>query len=94
MRLFRTRPLDGRLVDPAALVVRHAARECSSCGQERALYVYANDGRDYCVPCARDLWVTAGLRPAGRRHEDVKFEELLQYELGGPRKSAPATRSS
>ena len=82
MRLFRSKKA---VVVASGVLPRDPVRECAACGQERALYVYADDGRDYCVPCARDLWVTQGLRPAGRRRDDLKFEELLQYELGGPR---------
>ena len=90
MRLFRSRPAETSEVGQDAMKVRRLVRECHACGQARALYVYADNGRDYCVPCARDLWVTMGLRPAGRRRDDLKFEELLQYELGGPRETRPS----
>ena len=90
MRLFRSRPSEASVGAPDAVQVRRPVRECYACGQARALYVFADDGRDYCVPCARDLWVTKGLRPAGRRREDLRFEELLQYELGGPREDRPS----
>ena len=49
------------------------------------LYVYANNGRDYCISCARDLWEVIGLQPAGRRKDDITLEELIQYEVGGER---------
>ena len=66
---------------------RGQKRGCVACGQVRGIYVYADNGRDYCLACARDLWSVIGLQPAGRRTEDVTLEELIQYEVGGNRAS-------
>ena len=62
---------------------RSRPQQCTACGEVRGLYVYANNARNYCIACARDLWEVAGLQPAGRRTEDLTLEELIQYEVGG-----------
>ena len=89
MGLFRRRPTRGALTGNIRLarISRRRPHACAACAQVRGLYVYADDGRNYCVACARDLWAVNGLQPAGRRSEDVTLEQLIQYEVGGQRAS-------
>jgi hypothetical protein len=67
------------------LVERQPARHCFSCHRARPVYVYAENGHDYCLACAAENWSALGLRPGGRRKDDISLEELIQFELGGPR---------
>ena len=65
--------------------IRIPPHACTACGQVRGLYAYANNDRNYCIACARDVWEVAGLQPAGHRNDDVTLDELIQYEVGGQR---------
>jgi len=51
-----------------------------------ATYVYAENTNDYCLSCAADSYAVMGLRPRGRRREDITLEDLIEYETGGPRR--------
>ena len=89
MRLFRRSPAQPQekpaSIDPAT--DRAAVRRCFACHRVAPLYVYAENGHDYCLPCAADSYATLGLRPAGRRTEDLTLEDLIQYELGSRKAS-------
>ena len=54
---------------------------CADCGQTETSYAYLQDGQHYCVRCARKLLVTAKLRPAGRREDDLSYEDVLFTNL-------------
>jgi hypothetical protein len=35
------------------------------------------NGHDYCLPCARNSYGMLGLRPAGKRADDLTLADLL-----------------
>lgn len=61
--------------------VRKTIEECAHCDRSDAPYVYMNDGQHYCVRCARKMLMVDGLRPAGRRADDLTLDEVLFREL-------------
>lgn len=61
--------------------VRNEIDACADCGQSDESYVYLQDGQHYCVPCARKLLITARLRPAGSRADDLTYEDVLFTDL-------------
>ena len=50
---------------------------CPGCSAERPPYVYLENGSDYCIPCAKRIMGSMGLRPAGKRADDITEEQLL-----------------
>ncbi len=62
---------------------RQPVLHCFRCGQMRSPYVYGEDGHDYCLACARKDWALIGLRPAGRRKDDLTLEDVLEADTGG-----------
>ena len=87
MRLFRRQPAAPQ--EPAARIDwvtnRTGVRTCFACDRVVPLYIYAENGNDYCLSCAADSFGKPGLRPAGRRTGDLTLEDLIQYELRTPR---------
>ena len=58
---------------------------CAQCGATEAPYAYLQDGRHYCVRCARIKLVRDRIRPAGRRDGDLTLDDVLFRELPDPR---------
>ncbi len=55
------------------------ASRCFGCGRREALLVYLKNGHDYCVACARVIYLELGIVPAGRRWADQAVgESVLQ----------------
>lgn len=87
--LFRRSPVDatsnagGSSARDSWTSRRKPVRGCFGCGQARSPYVYGEDGHDYCLVCARKDWALIGLRPAGRRKDDLTLEDILAVEAGG-----------
>jgi hypothetical protein len=65
----------------AELVPRALVRRCFSCHRTARVYVYAENGNDYCLGCAAASYGALGLRPAGRRNDDLTLQELIDFEL-------------
>ena len=53
-------------------------RTCFACRRERPPYIYLENGHDYCVVCATESYALIGLRPPGRRQEDITRDELMR----------------
>lgn len=66
--------------EPVALAQRRPALRCVGCNRNEPPFVYMENGHDYCVPCARTIYGRMGLRPAGRRPEDLTLADLLARE--------------
>ena len=54
---------------------------CARCGESEAPYAYLADAQHYCVRCARVLLVVDRVQPAGRRTDDLSYEDVLFMEL-------------
>jgi hypothetical protein len=52
---------------------RRPVTHCYRCRVESQRYAYMQDGHHYCARCARRLPGTIGMRPVGRRDEDLKY---------------------
>ena len=61
--------------------VRGNIEACAHCGQSDAPYAYLQDGQHYCIRCARKMLITAKLRPAGRRTDDLTVDDVLFRDL-------------
>ena len=61
---------------------RQPVRTCFACRRARPPYVYLENGHDYCVACASESYALIGLRPAGRRQDDITLDELLRLSRG------------
>ena len=55
----------------AAPVPRYQVLQCAGCARRMAPYVYMSNGKDYCLPCARQVAFVMRLVPAGKRADDV-----------------------
>ena len=49
---------------------RAEPRYCAGCKRRALNYVYLQNHKDYCA-CARDVMREPGIRPAGRRQDDI-----------------------
>jgi hypothetical protein len=49
---------------------------CFGCKRSASRYVYMENGHDYCLDCARRLYLDYGIRPAGKREDDITLEEF------------------
>jgi len=85
MRLLQRKPADS--IPDAARIrapsVRRPVVTCFACRRARPPYVYLENGHDYCVPCATESYALIGLRPGGRRPEDITLDELLRMSKRG-----------
>jgi hypothetical protein len=45
---------------------------CSRCRAAAPQFAYMQDGRHYCVACARRIRGIIGMRPVGRREGDLR----------------------
>ena len=62
----------GESAKPAPyLLARRPPAHCAGCKRASARYVYLQNGKDYCLACARAVGASLGIRPAGRRHDDI-----------------------
>lgn len=50
---------------------RSNARWCATCRDRRGPFVYMQNGREYCQPCAYQIRKVMGLLSIGRRESDV-----------------------
>jgi hypothetical protein len=50
---------------------RRPVLRCAACHVWSENLVFMRNGADYCVPCAKNLYVAFGTRPAGRRATDI-----------------------
>lgn len=64
-----------------ASYVRRPIDQCTDCGAPEAPYAYLQDGRHYCVRCARVKLVRDKIRPAGKREDDLTLDDVLFLEL-------------
>lgn len=69
MRL-RRRPEPEAAAEPDFTHLRRPVSHCAGCKRARARYVYFENGKDYCIPCARAVQ-RMGIRIAGRRADDI-----------------------
>jgi len=74
MNLFRrqgspaaTTPLE----ESEPTVERYRVAQCAGCSRRTPPYVYMSNGKDYCVPCARQVARVMRVFPAGRRDGDI-----------------------
>ena len=74
MRPFRKPATQTKTAAPKT--ERRSVRACFACHRQRPPYLYAENGHDYCIPCAADSYALFGLRPAGRRPDDVTLDDL------------------
>jgi hypothetical protein len=51
---------------------------CAGCRRVYPPYVYAENGKDYCVDCAKESFNLMRIRPAGQREGDITLEQLLE----------------
>lgn len=54
---------------------------CADCGAPEAPYAYLQDGRHYCIRCARVKLIRDKIRPAGKREGDLTLDDVLFREL-------------
>jgi hypothetical protein len=50
---------------------RLGVTRCAGCGRALPPYVYLSNGKDYCVPCAREIGSFSLIAPSGERRNDV-----------------------
>ena len=74
------------------LATRAAVSRCFACHQSTPPYVYAENEKDYCLPCATDSYAILGLRPGGRRVEDPTLEALIRFDAEQANASDPVMR--
>ena len=79
MRLFNRAHRNEAEATPAPdwTEIRRPVIQCFGCRQVRPPYIYMENGRDYCLPCARASFELMHLRPAGQRGEDLTIDDLL-----------------
>jgi len=70
-RLFDRDPR-GSASETTPAKLRLPTQACAGCHRPSAQYVYLENGRTYCVPCARGVLQHLHVRPAGRRRDDIK----------------------
>ena len=75
MRLFRRRR--EATPPPAQSWARSSPKYCAGCKRRALRYVYMENNKDYCVPCARRALWRLGIRPAGRRKDDITDLDLV-----------------
>jgi len=63
---------------------RQDIEACADCGAANAPYAYLQDGRHYCIRCARVKLVRDKIRPAGKRSDDLTLDDVLFTELPAP----------
>lgn len=76
MGLFSRKPPEAPAPTPT-LKARRPVVHCFGCNRRAEIYVYMENGHDYCVPCARNSYGMMGLRPVGRRPDDITLADLL-----------------
>ena len=86
-------------MDDATRFERQPVESCADCGAPEAPYAYLQDGRHYCIRCARVKLIRDQIRPAGQRHDDLTLDDVLFRELplgpvDGPDGSTPAEAKS
>ena len=69
-RLFG-RDADGNASEAPRAKLRLPTQACAGCHRPSAQYVYLENGRTYCVSCARGVLQHLHVRPAGRRRDDI-----------------------
>ena len=79
--LRRSTPAGATTESDTKLATRAIVRRCFSCQRSAPVYVYAENGNDYCLRCAAASYGVMGLRPAGRRDDDLTLQDLIQHEL-------------
>jgi recombinational DNA repair protein (RecF pathway) len=57
--------------EPDFAGLRAPVTRCAACQRSMPPYVYFENGKDYCVPCAHSVQ-RMGMRIAGRRADDIK----------------------
>ena len=62
------------------LPTRAAAQRCAGCNVWGEQLVYMQNGRHYCVPCARKLRDFMGITPAGKRTDDSTTRTAAEDE--------------
>ncbi|MEZ4501058.1 MAG: hypothetical protein R3C39_00320 [Dehalococcoidia bacterium] len=60
--------------DPA--VSRYQVVQCAGCSRRTPPYVYMSNGKDYCLPCAKQVARIMRVHPAGKRADDIKTLDL------------------
>jgi hypothetical protein len=82
MRLFGRGPRTEELAAPAVVPPRRRPVEmCFSCGRHVPPFVFFDNGHDYCLRCARDVFSHLGIRPAGQREGDISRADLVAVGL-------------
>ena len=80
------RKVDAPPAEPAW--VRNNPRYCAGCKRSFSRYVFLENGKEYCVPCARELTWLLGIKPSGQRKDDITLADLdrnLEEEPVGQR---------
>ena len=72
---------------------RRPVEACADCSAPDAPYAYLQDGRHYCIRCARVKLVRDKLRPAGKRDDDLSLDDVLFTELPDTREQSDAAGS-
>lgn len=54
---------------------------CEGCEEGQPPFVYLEDGHHYCIRCARKLLIVDKIHPAGRRDDDLTYEDVLFTDL-------------
>jgi recombinational DNA repair protein (RecF pathway) len=72
---------------------RSPVEACADCGAPEAPYAYLQDGRHYCIRCARVKLVRDQIRPAGKRDDDLSLDDVLFTELPDSRAEPDAAGS-
>ena len=69
--MFRSRKRDEST--PEQWVERRTpVRWCAACRRANGPFIYLENGKHYCRPCAVEAYEVMRLRPAGRRADDLK----------------------
>jgi hypothetical protein len=76
MRLWRRSKALAELPAPDWADRREPVRWCASCRTGAGPFIYLENGKHYCRACARRAGDVMRLRPAGRRTDDLKAEDL------------------
>jgi hypothetical protein len=71
---------------PARLERRRPVYRCTGCHAWRPpVLVFMSNGGNYCPPCARAVHAWSGVRPAGRRFDDIRtFDDLEARTQANP----------
>jgi hypothetical protein len=57
---------------------RREPMKCAGCQRANPPYVYAENGKDYCVDCAKKNFDLLRLKPAGKRDGDLTLTDVLE----------------